>query len=337
MTLARYVERADASDRLGLVMSPPKPELADPLGPLLAARGVVVLDGGLATELERAGFDLDHPLWSARLLETAPAAIAAVHRSYLEAGADCLTTASYQATLAGFERGGRTRAEAVALLQRSVSLALDVRDGFWADERNHSGRSRPLVAASVGPYGAFLANGAEYTADYGLDEAGLREFHRERLSLLAASGADLLACETIPSAIEAQALGGLLGGSSGLPAWVSFSCRDGSRLRDGTLLEQCVRLVDPLPRVVAIGVNCTAPEHVESLLHAAARATRKPLVAYPNSGETYDAVAKAWRGPTIRKRWGELARLLHAAGARLVGGCCRTGPDEVRTLRATLS
>ena len=296
-----------------------------------------MLDGGLATELEKAGLDLEHPLWSARVLESAPEAIVRVHRLYLEAGADCITTASYQATLAGFEREGRSRQEADALLRRSVTLALEVRDCFWADERNRVGRLRPLVAASIGPYGAFLANGAEYTGDYDLDEAGLVEFHRERLTRLAASGADLLACETVPSASEARALGALLAESPGPPAWVSFSCRDGERLRDGTPLAECVRVLDPLPRVLAIGVNCTAPSHVESLLRAAAMATAKPLVAYPNSGESYDAARKAWSGVAETQRWGELGRLWRDAGARLVGGCCRTGPDEVRTLRAALS
>jgi homocysteine S-methyltransferase len=310
---------------------------SDPLAPFLSGGGALVLDGGLATELEKAGFDLEHPLWSARLLETAPEAIASVHRQYFEAGADCITTASYQATLAGFEREGRSRQEAGALLRRSVTLALEVRDRFWADARDRVGRLRPLVAASIGPYGAFLANGAEYTGDYDLDEAGLREFHRERLTRLAASGADLLACETIPCAAEARALGTLLGESPGPPAWVSFSCRDGERLRDGTPLAECVRLLDPLPRVVAIGVNCTAPAHVESLLRTTVLSTRKPLVAYPNSGESYDAARKAWSGIAKTERWGELGRLWRDAGARLLGGCCRTGPDEVRSLRAAFS
>jgi len=310
---------------------------SDPLAPFLSGGGVLVLDGGLATELEKAGFDLAHPLWSARLLETAPEAIAGVHRRYLEAGADCITTASYQATRAGFEREGRSRREADALLRRSVTLALEVRDRFWADELNRFGRRRPLVAASIGPYGAFLANGAEYTGDYDRGEAGLREFHRERLTRLAASGADLLACETIPSASEARALAALLAETPGPPTWVSFSCRDGERLRDGTPLAECVRLLDPLPRVLAIGVNCTAPAHVESLLRTAALSTRKPLVAYPNSGESYDAARKAWSGIIETERWGELGRLWRAAGARLVGGCCRTGPDEVRSLRAAFS
>jgi homocysteine S-methyltransferase len=218
-----------------------------------------------------------------------------------------------------------------------VTLALDVRDRFWSEVRNRAGRRRPLVAASVGPYGAFLANGAEYTGDYDLDEQGLREFHRERLSLLAGSGADLLACETIPSGSEARALSSLLAKPSGPDAWVSFSCRDGERLRDGTPLAECVAHLDPIPRVRAIGVNCTAPEHVLSLLRAACGVTRKPLVAYPNSGEEYDAARKAWHGTACRERWGELGRRWHAAGARLVGGCCRTGPDEVRRLRAAFS
>ena len=310
--------------------------VADPLDRFLAGGGTVVLDGGLATELEKGGFDLDHPLWSARLLRDAPEAIAAVHAAYLEAGADCITTASYQATVAGFVREGLTPAEARALLLRSVGLAQEARDSFWEDPRRRAGRQRPLVAASVGPYGAYLANGAEYTGYYDLDEAGLIAFHRERFHLLAESNAELLACETIPSAAEARALASLLAEAPAARAWLSFTCRDGSHLCDGTPFVEIVRALAPLPQVVAIGVNCTAPEHVEELLRAAAAVTDKGLVAYPNSGELYDAATRSWRGASTTADWSRLARTWRQAGARLIGGCCRTGPRTVEAIRRAL-
>jgi homocysteine S-methyltransferase len=310
---------------------------ADPLEPFLAAGGSVVLDGGLATELEKAGYDLDHPLWSARLLREAPNAIAAVHTAYLEAGADCVTTASYQATIAGLAREGMTEDEARAALLRSVALAREARDAFWSDERRRAGRQRPLVAASVGPYGAYLANGAEYTGDYDLDEAGLVAFHRDRLGLLAESGADLLACETIPSAAEGRALARVLGDIPGGRAWVSFSCRDGRCLSDGTPFAESVRAVAAVPQVIAVGVNCTAPHHVEELLSTAATVTAKPLVAYPNSGEVYDGAGRTWRGASDAGDWAAFARTWRRAGARLIGGCCRTGPGHVQAIRAALT
>jgi homocysteine S-methyltransferase len=304
---------------------------ANPIAPFLLEGGVLVLDGGLATELERAGFDLAHPLWSARLLRDEPGAIRLVHRDYLEAGADCITSASYQATVPGFVREGLSASEAESLIQRSVELALEARDEFWVEPRNREGRKRPLVAASVGPYGAYLANGAEYTGDYDRDEGGLVEFHRDRLHLLARSGADLLACETIPSGPEARALATLLRASPGIPAWVSFSCRVEARLRDGTPLVDCVRLFETVPRLVAVGVNCTSPDFIEALVATAATATRRPLVAYPNSGETYDAATKTWAGSPASD-WGARGRAWRRAGARLIGGCCRTGPAHVRAL-----
>jgi homocysteine S-methyltransferase len=310
---------------------------ADPVAPFLADGGTLVLDGGLATELEKAGFDLDHPLWSARLLRDAPQAIEAVHRAYLEAGADCIATASYQASVRGFEREGLSVAEARELLMRSVRLACQARDAFWSDLANRPGRSRPLVAASIGPYGAYLANGAEYTGNYDLDEDGLFAFHRERLLLLAESDADLLACETIPSVVEARALLRLLPERPAARAWLSFSCQDGERLCDGTRFAVVARLVGTHPQVAAVGVNCTAPEHVEPLLRAAARETAQPLVAYPNSGERYDAGTRRWLGSSDAVDWGERAKLWRRAGARLVGGCCRTGPDHVRAVRAALA
>jgi len=309
----------------------------DPLEPFLAAGGVVVLDGGLATELERDGFDLAHPLWSARLLQEAPQAIVAVHRAYLEAGADVIGTASYQATIEGFRREGLSPTEAAELLRRSVTLAQQARDEFWsAAGGDRTERLRPLVAASIGPYGAFLADGSEYTGVYDRDEAGLADFHRERLGLLREAGADLLACETIPSGAEARGLARLLADQPA-PAWVSFSCRDEASLWDGTPFAEAVRVVAAVPQVLAVGVNCTAPSLVGPLLRTAAGVTPKPLVAYPNSGESYDPVAKLWRGVSAAHDWGALSAGWRAAGARLLGGCCRTGPGHIRAVRQALS
>ena len=199
----------------------------DPITAFLDAQDVVILDGGLATALEARGHDLRDRLWSARLLVDDPAAIRAVHEAYLEAGADCVTTASYQATIEGFLTRGLTDDRAIELLRLSVHLACEARDRFWRAGEARRGRLRPLVAASVGPYGAFLANGAEYTGDYDLDEDGLHAFHRRRFAILAGAGGDLLACETIPSRAEGRALARLIDETPGARAWLSFSCRDG--------------------------------------------------------------------------------------------------------------
>lgn len=305
------------------------------LDPFLADEGSLILDGGLATELEARGIDLDHPLWSARVLLDAPQEIAAVHRAYLEAGADCIVSASYQATVEGFRREGLTEGASTDLLLSSVTLALAARDAFWADPANRVGRRRPLVAASVGPYGAARADGSEYTGAYDRDEAGLRAFHRERFHLLAASGADLLACETIPSAAEARALLSLVA-ESAASAWFSFSCRDGLRISDGTPLADCARFLSPHPRVVGLGLNCTSPDLVLGLVASLAGVTGKPVVAYPNSGERYRVATRTWSGEATAD-WGDLGRSWRRAGARLIGGCCRTGPTHVRALRAALS
>jgi len=292
----------------------------NPFRPLLERRGVVILDGGLATELEARGADLSGALWSARLLRDDPELVRCVHAAYLEAGADCIITASYQATLEGFG----SKSEGIAMLRRSVQLA-----------REACGTRPALVAASVGPYGATLGNGAEYTGDYpGLDEERLYAWHRERFEILARAGADLLACETIPSFPEARALARLLRETDGIRAWFSFSCRDGHRLRDGTPIAACAELLEELDRVAAIGVNCTAPRHVESLLGKLK--TRHPLLAYPNSGEAYHATQRRWSGNADPEAFGEAALRWRAAGASLLGGCCRTGPGHIRRLRALL-
>ena len=317
--------------------------MMDPLSAFLTHRGFLVLDGGLATELEARGFDLSDDLWSARLLLERPRAIRRLHHDYLVAGADCVISASYQATVAGFGRRGIDRDAAEDLLRLAVRLALEARDGFWSHAANRQGRLKPLVAASVGPYGAFLADGSEYTGAYGFDprdgagEEALVEFHRRRLEILSASGADLLACETIPSHLEARALARLLEEVPGPPAWLSFCCRDGEHLADGSELTKVVETLDDRERIVALGVNCTAPRNIPDLIARLVEVTEKPIVVYPNSGEVWDATGKGWHDPpTLQLDFGAGSIGWLEAGARLIGGCCRTGPGDVRKIRACL-
>ncbi len=313
-----------------------KKEPANPMQPFLDNQGVLILDGGLASELERAGYDLDDPLWSAKVLLETPEAIGDVHRSYLEAGADCIISASYQATIEGFRARGLGLAAAENAIRKSVQLALDARDEFWADESNSGNRLRPLLAASVGPYGAYLADGSEFTGHYGLDEQSLVDFHRRRWQILASTGADLLACETIPSLREARALARLLTETPDRWAWFSFSCRDGESISDGTPIVDCVRVLDAVPRVAAIGVNCTAPVFISDLVEKIRSVTDSPIVAYPNSGEGWDAESKSWTGTADPTSFAAAGALWRDAGARLIGGCCRTGPEDIRRLREAL-
>lgn len=306
----------------------------DPLQSFLGSAGVVLLDGGLATELERRGADLRGRLWSARLLVDQPALIRQVHLSYFAAGADVAGTASYQASIAGLLQQGITEPEAREAIRRSVQLAAEAREQFLQPGLP-PGRRPPLVAGSVGPYGAARADGSEYSGHYGVSRQALADFHGPRLEELIRAGADLLAIETIPSPEEAEVVVQLLRAWPAVGAWVSFSCRDGAHVCEGQPIEAAVAPIVGHPQVLAVGVNCTAPEFVEPLLHRLRRVTGKPLVAYPNSGEAWDATRRCWTGtggfdPSVEgPRW-------YRAGARLIGGCCRTGPDTIRALRAAL-
>lgn len=301
----------------------------NPIAAILAAHPAIVLDGAMATELEARGCDLRDPLWSARVLIEAPALIRQVHADYFAAGADVAITASYQASFAGFAARGLGAAEAAELMRLAVRLAIEARDAFWADPANRHGRPRPLVAASVGPYGAVLHDGSEYRGDYGLSEDQLMAFHRPRLEVLAAAGADLLACETIPSLVEARALARLLSEMPGVAAWVSFSCRDGGHTSHGEPIGACGAMLEAYGQIAAVGVNCTAPEHIASLVAALRGATSRPIVVYPNSGESWRAETGSWEGAGACAEFAGAAREWYAAGARLIGGCCRTGPEAI--------
>ncbi|MEU9559655.1 homocysteine S-methyltransferase [Streptomyces fumanus] len=291
---------------------------------VLAARPLV-LDGGLSNQLAAAGYDLGDDLWSARLLVERPEALVEAHLAYFRAGADVAITASYQATFEGFAGRGIGRERAAGLMALSVELARE------AARRAGAGRAR-WVAASAGPYGAMLADGSEYRGRYGLSVGELERFHRPRLDVLAAARPDVLALETVPDTDEAAALLRAVRGL-GVPAWLSYTV-DGGRTRAGQPLEEAFGLAADADEVIAVGVNCCAPEEVDHAVAVAARVTGKPVVAYPNSGETWDAAARAWTGGSrfdtgrVRGWWD--------AGARLIGGCCRVGPETITRIARTL-
>lgn len=295
---------------------------ADALLSALSSRPLVV-DGGLGTLLTDRGADVAAPLWSAQTLLEQPDAILGVHRDYFSAGADVAVTASYQVSESGFEAAGRTAAEARRMLVRSVELAAQARaeaGGGW-------------VAASIGPYGASLADGSEYRGDDALTVGELRSWHHDRLRILADAGADLVAIETIPSLREVEALVAELDGA-GVPAWLSVT-PDGERLRTGEPLADAFGLAAASDHVIAVGVNCCPPDQVLRAVEIARSVTSKPVVAYPNSGEAWDAVTRTWHGSAGFDA--ELVRTWRAGGAGLIGGCCRTTPAEIAAIAAALA
>ena len=312
-----------------------RPDRTGPLGPFLSRGTPLVTDGGLATALEDRGHRLDTRLWSAELLFTNPGAIRRVHADYLAAGADCISTASYQATFPGLLARGFADAEAEEVLERSVTLAVEACDEYWAERANRSRRLRPLVAASVGPYGAYLADGSEYDGRYGVEAGALDDFHRRRFRLFARSAADLILCETLPSGLEVEVLLGIVAETPGARVWMSFCCGDGARLWDGTPVEEAAGLCQEADRVVAVGVNCVAPAHVGELIGRIRTATDLPVIVYPNSGEVYDAGTGEWSWAEASAPFDLAARAPDwiARGAVGVGGCCRAGPDRIRALR----
>lgn len=285
----------------------------------------------MATELERRGCDLSGPLWSAHMLDTSPETVAAVHLDYLRAGADCISTASYQVSAQGYREIGRPAADAARALRKSVEIAEQVRDRYARENSR-----RIWITASLGPYGAVLHNGAEYYGRYDIDFDELAKFHAGRLAVAAATSADLVALETIPSLEEAQALLQALKQSPAVSAWVSFTCRDAAHVAHGEKLGACVAAVAGSPQVVAVGINCTVPRYVSALIREARQGCgdRRPVVVYPNSGETWDAATRTWQGTADPAEFGQLARGWFSAGAQAVGGCCRTGPAHIAAIAA---
>ncbi|BCZ45520.1 homocysteine S-methyltransferase [Clostridium gelidum] len=304
----------------------------NPINNILKDFLLIILDGALATELENRGCDINDSLWSAKILAENPEIIEKVHYDYFASGADCAITSSYQATIDGFVEKGFAESEAISLIRKSVSIAKKARDDFWKDPLNRTNRPAPLVAGSVGPYGAYLADGSEYRGDYKITEEELIDFHRPRVKILVEEGVDILACETIPNLIEAKAIIKLLEEFPGVYCWISFSCKNDLEISDGTLISDCAKFLDNCAQVAAIGINCTAPQYVQSLITEIKSNSNKPVVVYPNSGEEYNANSKTWHGDSSSEAYCCNAKGWFDKGAKLIGGCCRTTPEDIKAI-----
>ncbi|PLS24184.1 homocysteine S-methyltransferase [Bifidobacterium imperatoris] len=313
----------------------------------LATQSPLIIDGAMATELEHRGVDTTSELWSAIALIQAPQSVRDVHEAYFEAGANIAITNTYQANIPAFEKCGISHEEAERLIGTAASVALEARERYRQHHANASNAStndsfpndaRPLlVAGSVGPYGAFLADGSEYTGSYHLSNTAYQDFHRSRMQILSDSGIDLFAFETMPNIGEVQALIGLL--SAEFPdheAWVSFSLGDSGHLCDGTVLETAAAIADACPQISAIGVNCVQPELVTDAIGHISAVTAKPIIVYPNNGDIYHPDAKTWTRCAGALSLSNMASRWAEAGASLIGGCCRTSPADIHDLAKAL-
>lgn len=289
---------------------------------------VVILDGALGTELENRGCDLNDNLWSSKVLMDNPQLIKEIHKDYFTVGADCAISATYQATIEGFMDKGMTKEEAILLMKKAVQIAIDARDEFWL-ECEDTNRPKPFVAASVGPYGAYLIDGSEFRGGYQVTEDELVAFHRERMKILIESGADILACETVPCLLEAKALVRVLKEFPEVHAWISFTAKDGLHVSNGETIAECAEFLDKQEQIAAIGINCSSPKYLNSLIKEIKNHSMKPIIVYPNSGEVYDVVSKTWDEQCFVAHFGEDAKKWYKAGATVIGGCCRTKPSDI--------
>lgn len=310
--------------------------MADLISENLQNRSGLVIDGAMATELEKYGVDTDNDLWSATALIENPEAITAVHKSYFQAGADVAITNTYQANVDKFIKMGLSKKASKNLIVKAVDLAVKARDDYYGSlnkEQRDQRAKYPLIAGSVGPYGAYLADGSEYRGDYDLSEKEYMDFHRSRMELLNQAGVDLFAFETMPNFSETKALVDLL--KLEFPdqhAWLSFSIKDEKTLCDGTPLQSAVKYFNVFDQISAVGVNCTTLENIEGAVKTIRAVTDKPIVVYPNNGDIYDPKTKTWTPNPQSDTFSNLVPEWLAAGAQLIGGCCRTTPKDIKEI-----
>ena len=307
----------------------------NPIKPILEQKKHMIIDGALASELQRRGCDLNDSLWSAKVLIEQPELIQQVHYDYFKAGADCAITASYQATPMGFAQKGIELEESIKLIKTSVKLAQQAKMQYLNDIKQDKAL---LIAGSVGPYGAYLANGSEYTGDYQLSESEFIAFHKDRVTALIDAGVDILACETMPSFLEIKALVKLIQQFPMVNCWFSLTLKDQQHISDGTPLTEVIEYLNSIEQIVSVGINCIALEKVTPALEVLSKLTSKPLIVYPNSGEQYDPTTKQWHknhhhNCTFANQLDTWIKL----GAKLIGGCCQTTPEDIIEIHQLLN
>ena len=307
----------------------------NPIKPILEQKKHMIIDGALASELQRRGCDLNDSLWSAKVLIEQPELIQQVHYDYFKAGADCAITASYQATPMGFAKKGIELEESIKLIKTSVKLAQQAKMQYLNDIKQDKAL---LIAGSVGPYGAYLANGSEYTGDYQLSESEFIAFHKDRVTALIDAGVDILACETMPSFLEIKALVKLIQQFPMVNCWFSLTLKDQQHISDGTPLTEVIEYLNSIEQIVSVGINCIALEKVTPALEVLSKLTSKPLIVYPNSGEQYDPTTKQWHknhhhNCTFANQLDTWIKL----GAKLIGGCCQTTPEDIVEIHQLLN
>lgn len=298
---------------------------------LAQKKNLIILDGPMGTELERRGYDVNDALWSAKFLKENPDAIKTIHRDYYEAGADIVTCASYQATIPGFLKAGLSETEAEELIRRSMQLVFDARREWWENGGKDLGRVYPMAAGDIGPYGAYLADGSEYTGNYHLTEKEYRDFHLRRMEILKDAGAEIFAVETCPRLDEALVSAKLLEELKS-DYWISFTFKNKGEISDGTSIREVAKALEGLPHLQAVSVNCTAPELVSGIISNFKACSDLPFMAYPNSGEVYDGITKTWHGVEGGNSNLENAISWYIDGVAAIGGCCRTRPEDIKAI-----
>ena len=301
---------------------------------ILTSSQLLITDGAAGTHLEAMGCDLNDDLWTAKVLKDNPELIKQLHRDYFQAGADFGVTVSYQATIAGYMSKGLSKLEAEELIKASASLLIEAREEWWQSEGKAQNRRYPITAASIGPYGAFLADGSEYRGDYELSKDELRQFHQQRIEILWNQGIDLIAAETIPRLDEALVIAEIVQ-ELDAKCWISFSARNETEICNGQDISPCIQALEAFDSVVAVGVNCTAPQYIGSLVIKMKAQTEKPIVVYGNLGNSYDANTKVWcdhgKGG-VTTSYLDYAQSWQQLGAQIIGGCCGTTPSEIKEI-----
>ena len=304
---------------------------------ILQKQKVFILDGALGTQIQKNGHDVNDSLWSAKFLNEDTSVIKKVHKQYLEAGADCIITSSYQASLEGFLEKGFSKEKAIELIKLSINIAKEARDEFWETFEDKQTRIKPLVAASIGPYGAYLADGSEYSGDYKISDEELKDFHKKRLEIIVETNPDILACETIPLLKEAKIVCDLLKQYPHIASWITFSAKNENYTNAADDIKECMTYLNTQEHISAVGINCTAPQYIPMLIENIKSVCSKPIVIYPNGGSRYNPITKLWeRGELSAQDFAKLAYLWYTKGATVIGGCCETTPNEIECIRKTL-
>ena len=290
------------------------------------SKKIKLLDGSMSFPMEQLGYNLKNKLWTGKALINNPDLIKDIHKGYIDAGADFISTSTYQISFDRLKNMGYQSEEIKKIFQKSVDIVKD------AIEESKLKKEIKIVG-SFGPYASYDPEASEYIGEYDSTDIEIKKFHLNNIRIIEETDLDIILYETIPCLREIKILSEALSHST-KEIWISITCNEEMEFRDGSSFKDACEIISKIEKITTMGINCFSPLLVKKAIDLLKKYSNKKILIYPNSGEIYNPKERFWTGNnefnnSMIKNWLSLY-------PDIIGGCCRIGYDDIKKMRVEI-